>query len=67
MRRHFWAVQAILLGAWEAAAFLTRRRIPTITTTVRRSRSRHRRLTHTIVLAWLVGLARHLLRQEETK
>ena len=61
----FWPTCAIGLGAWEAAA-VTTRRVPTVSTTVRRARQRARRTTEALVLTWALALVAHLLRHGGT-
>ena len=60
-RRNFYGTCAVALGAWEAIAFATGR-VPTITSTTRAAcRSRYGAPVRLVTLAWLAGLARHLL------
>lgn len=59
--RQFWAVCAITLGVWEATA-ITTKRVPTITATCRRVRTR--RIGKAAIGLWLVGLGWHLLKSE---
>ena len=60
----FWPGCALVLGAWEAAALLSGRRVPMVSTTVRRSYCRQPKLTRAVTVLWLVGLGRHLLAEE---
>jgi hypothetical protein len=60
--RHLWGVSATVLGTWEAVA-ITTHRVPTISAlTWRGLGCRHRVLVKCMVLAYLLGLGRHLLR-----
>jgi len=56
-RRHFYGISIVVLGAWEAAALAGR--APTITSTARR----HRWLRF-VWAPFLIGVARHLHREE---
>lgn len=62
VRRHFYGTCAVVLGAWEAAAYATRR-VPTVTRTCRslHGAPRYRLAARALVLIWAAGLARHLL------
>lgn len=59
MRGRFWAANAIALGLWEAAAYGTRGRVPTVSSTCRRAQRRCKLGTRVIV-AWCFGLVRYL-------
>lgn len=56
--RRFWAACAISLGVWEGLAVGTGR-VPTVTATCRRARSR--KLGALAIAAWWIGLGWHLL------
>lgn len=58
MRRHFYGTGLLVLGAWEALAFASRGRVPTVTTTVRGHPRRQ-----VALLAWMAGAAVHVLRR----
>ncbi len=62
--RHFYGASAIGLAAWEATAYATRFRVPTVSAVTCRARHRHKRLTLLTVVAWTAGLALHLARHE---
>jgi hypothetical protein len=62
--RHFYGASAIGLAAWEATAYATRFRVPTVSTVTCRARHRHRRMTLLTVVAWTAGLVVHLARHE---
>lgn len=56
-----WGTSVVVLGAWEAAAFTTRR-IPTVSTFIWRGTGcRHKRVVQALVIVYLAGVARHLL------
>lgn len=58
--KHHWGATVICLGVWEAAAFATAGRVPTITRTVRGA-TRRWRYTRLLVAVWLLALGRHLV------
>lgn len=62
MRLTFYGACAIVLGFWEATAYVTDS-VPTVTATCRRLHAcpRRGRATRLAVLAWTAGLALHLL------
>lgn len=64
MLRHTWGMFVIFLGVWEASAYATRKH-PTITGMVHRSHARNRHVTRVLLAAWMVALAKHLLRDLE--
>jgi hypothetical protein len=57
--RHFYGTCAITLGMWEACAYTTRR-VPTVTGFCR---ARKHPVFRLVVIMWLLGLGRHLLRE----
>lgn len=57
--KHGWGTSAVVLGAWEATAYLTGR-LPTITDTYARCSRRRRRLVRLAFAVWCVGLYLHL-------
>lgn len=58
---HFWGLSGIVLGSWELAAYVSRGRIPTVSSVVWSCRVRNERAVRVAVFAWSVGLCRHLL------
>lgn len=59
-----WGISAIAFGCWEATAYSTRR-LPTVSRIVWWSLGcRHRRAVRVLVVAYLLGMARHLLTPE---
>lgn len=52
LRKYFYATSAIGLGAWEATAYATKHKIPTVSTTICKARRRNRKLTLAAVIAW---------------
>jgi hypothetical protein len=65
--KHFYAASIIGLGAWEATAFASRRRVWTVTGTVRhfngKQHKAQRAATKGVVALYLIGAGVHLLRQ----
>lgn len=61
--RRGWGTMAIIMGAWEAAAF-SHDRVPTITATIRACHRRRRKITKIAVGIWLIALGAHLLDDE---
>ena len=59
MRKHFYGVTLCSLGFWETVAIATRGKVPTITTTVRKSRRRQAAL-----IMWMAGAVVHVVRME---
>lgn len=55
--KNFWGISASMLGTYEALAFLTNKRTPTISTWAARTRARRIGL-----VAWTLGLAFHIAR-----
>lgn len=55
-----WGIIGAALGTWELAAVVTGR-VPTVSATVCRARTRWPLLADALVLAWAAGTARHLL------
>jgi hypothetical protein len=62
--RHFYGASAIGLAAWEATAYATHYRVPTVSTVTCRARHRHKRMTLLTVFVWTAGLVLHLARHE---
>lgn len=58
--KHGWGIAGATLGAWELAA-LTTGRVPTISLTVHRARSKRAAVVDMVVLLWAFGTVRHLL------
>lgn len=58
--RHGWGIAGAALGTWELVA-LTTGRVPTISLTVHRARSRRAAVTDVLILLWAFGTVRHLL------
>jgi hypothetical protein len=54
-------MNAMGLGVWEAAAYLTHR-VPTISATVHAARRDYPRVTAACVIGWCTGLSYYLLR-----
>lgn len=63
LENRVWATVAITLGVWETTA-VTTKRIPTITRTCQIARRKHGYKAEATVIAWLLGLGLHLLKQE---
>lgn len=61
--RHFYATCAIGLGIWEASAFLTRKRIWTVTGTVRYAATKNDKVTRLVVTLWMLGLFHHFFHE----
>ena len=55
LRHNFWGLTASALGTYECLAFLTRKRVPTVSTYCAR-----RKATRALITGWAVGLAVHL-------
>jgi uncharacterized membrane protein len=64
LHKHFYGASAITLGVWEAAAYATKHKIPTVSAATCKARRRHRKLTLAAVIAWTTGLVVHLARHE---
>lgn len=63
MTRYFWGSCAIVLGSWEALAYASGERVPTVTDACRFVR-RHG-VGQVLLAAWLAGLAWHLMLSRE--
>ena len=61
MKQRFWITNAIMLGAWEATAVATRRRVPTISATVHTAQRKHPWTVFLGVTTWSVALWRYLV------
>lgn len=60
LQSQFWGLSASILGVYEACAYLTRKRLPTLSTYC--SRKPHRR---TALALWTLGLGAHIWQHQE--
>lgn len=58
--KHGWGVAGAVLGSWELVA-LTTGRVPTISLTVHRARTKRAAAVDALVFLWAFGTVRHLL------
>ena len=64
IRKHFYGASAITLGAWEATAYASGKRVPTVSAVTCKARRKNRLVTLLAVSAWAAGLIVHLARHE---
>lgn len=59
MRKHFYGAGLIGLGVWEAIAFASRGRVPTVSRTVGKCPKRK-----TVLVLWMAGAVVHIFRHK---